>query len=735
MNVAVVYNKKTIDPKDVINIYGSATKEHYSVKTVNRVASSLERGGHKVKVIEGTMSSIEEMQAFMPRSMNGEVPGIVFNMAYGIQGHDRYTHLPAMLEMLGVPYTGSGPEAHAIVQDKVMTKIVLQKNKLPTANFWVFSSPEDTFDDMSFPVIVKPKMESTSMGMRIVDNWDDLREAVKEEIDKYQQDALVEQFIPGREFAVGILGNRHHLEVLPVVEFALSDPDQIQTKSNKMKAPIEKICPARLDPDTEKEMKKLCVKAFNKLGLHDYSRVDIRMDQNGRMYILELNSMASLGLTGSFVKAAETAGYTYETLINKILDVAAIRCFGESHLHSESVTSIDKAHSQPLGVAARSYLRSHQRTTVQLLKQMLDINTSVRNIENVNRLGGIISKRLTHLGFVEHVHRQLDVGDVRYFANHAGQENDVLLLCHTDTPYTSHDFIPYKEERGKIFGTGVTESKGGVAVMLSALQALRFTRQLKKIRCGVLVTTDDSLGGIHSQKTIQECAGHSKAVLGLKWGGLDGSVVSSGYGRDDYNIEISDLRRGSDPILPDLIPLVAKKVVALNKLSTEDCRIIMTSMRARTSYGRALDYASLKLSISFATNELGDRAEAKIRGLLRKHEGGSVDVEIEKGARRAPVVQTRASERLYGLVAEQADAIGVPVKSDSRLVSSDIGYVPDSIAALDGFGPLGAEYRTPNEYILTDSLVDRALLLSMVLHRCAESQETHGENADRNRHS
>ena len=184
MKVAVIYNKKTIDPADVINIYGIATKEHYNIKTVESVANALEKGGHTVQIIEGTMNAVEEMQEFMPKVVSGHGPGMVFNMAYGIQGHDRYTHLPAMLEMLGVPYTGSGPEAHAIVQDKVMTKIILQNNSLPTADFWVFSSPGDTFENLTFPVIVKPKMESTSMGMRIVHNWDDLREAVGEEIEQ-----------------------------------------------------------------------------------------------------------------------------------------------------------------------------------------------------------------------------------------------------------------------------------------------------------------------------------------------------------------------------------------------------------------------------------------------------------------------------------------------------------------------------------------------------------------------
>jgi D-alanine-D-alanine ligase len=187
-----VYNKKSIDEKDVINVFGMATKEHYSEKTVEKVAKSLEKGGHSVKVIEGGMSFIDEMKDFMPKVVAGERPGMVFNMAYGIQGQNRYTHVPAMLEMLGIPYVGSGPEAHAVVQDKVMTKIVLQKNNIPTPGFWVFSSSDDEFEDLVFPVIVKPKMESTSMGMEVVDNWPDLKKAVAKQIEKFSQEILVE---------------------------------------------------------------------------------------------------------------------------------------------------------------------------------------------------------------------------------------------------------------------------------------------------------------------------------------------------------------------------------------------------------------------------------------------------------------------------------------------------------------------------------------------------------------
>ena len=718
LRVAVIYNKKTIDPKDVINIYGIATKEHYEPKTIEKVAAALEKGGHTVKIIEGTMSSVDEMQSFMPKVVAGERPGMVFNMAYGIQGHDRYTHLPAMLEMLGVPYTGSGPESHAIVQDKVMTKIILQRNNLPTANFWVFSSPDDDFEDLTFPVIVKPKMESTSMGMKIVNNWKDLRIAVKEEIEKYQQDALVEQFISGREFAVGLLGNRNHLEVLPIVEFALKDPKQIQTRSDKMKKPIEKVCPAKLDADVERKMKQLCVEAFNKLGLYDYSRVDIRMDAEGRMYILELNSMASLNQTGSFVAAAKAAGYTYDSLINKMLDVASIRHFGESLLQAPK-SELEDVRSQSLRIAARSYLRSHLVTTIQFLKQITEINTTVRNIEHVNKFGELVSRRLAHLGFTEHVYQEFDVGDIRYFSNHQNRINDVLLLCHIDTPYSARDFMPFREDGSKIFGTGVAESKGGIAVMLSMLQALRFTRKLRKIKCGILVTTDDSLGGRYSQKLIEQYSKYSKYVLGLKWGQLDGGVITSGYGRDDYRIEIANIHETINPTISELIPIVCKKIIALNKLSKKDCQIRVSSMRANTSYGRAPDYASVNIVTNFTTKTLGNEIEKQIRQILKKQDVMKLDVELTKGVRRDPMVETTATKELFGIVSEQARQLDLKLKSANRLISSDISYVPQGIPALDGMGPLGGEYRTPNEFILRDSLIDRALLLAMVLSECS----------------
>lgn len=727
MKVAVIYNKKNIDPTDVINIYGMTTKEHYNPQTVEQVAAALERGGHTVKIIEGTMGSMEELHQFMAEPTAGEPPGIVFNMAYGIQGHDRYTHLPAMLEMLGVPYTGSGPEAHAIVQDKVMTKIVLQKNQLPTANYWVFSTPDDTFDDLQFPVIVKPKMESTSMGMRVADNYDDLRDAVREEIDKYQQDALVEQFISGREFAVGMVGNGHHLEIFPIVEFELGRPDDIQTKSDKLSAPRHKLCPAPLDDETAKEMKQLCRTAFQKLGLHDYTRVDIRMDRHGQMYILELNSMASLGKTGSFVAGATVAGYSYDSLINKMLDVAAIRNFGES-----PARPIKLASGQPLYTVVRSYLRTHLETTTELLRHMLEMNTHVRDVETVNRMGTMVSKRLEHLGFSEHVHHFLDIGNVRYFANHIHPDNDVLILSHLDTPYSYHDHTPFRETKTKIYGTGVTESKGGLAVMLSALQALRFSKRLRRIRCGILLTTDDSLDGKHSADLIREYASRSRYVLSMKWGDLDGGVVISGHGRDDYHVEIRGVKSDDRPTISGLIPYTCKKIVSLDRLSTEGCRVMVPTLKADTSYGSSPDKASITVVTSYDSFKVGDDVEKKIRHVLKRSsdhgDSEGVKIDVSRWRRRDPVLETDATQELYSMAEKVAMEAHIPIKPKGRFVSSDISHVPTTIPSLEGLGPLGAGFKSPDEYILMDSLIDRALLLAILVRECAKQRTENDPN-------
>ncbi|MHC4846737.1 MAG: D-alanine--D-alanine ligase family protein, partial [Planctomycetota bacterium] len=129
MKIAVVYNR---DSQDVINIFGRPNQEKIGLKVIRAIVDALKSRGHQAISFEGDKSLVQHLEDFMPRVVKGERPGMVFNISYGIQGQARYTHVPSILEMVGIPYVASGPLAHSIALDKVVTKMILVQNGLPT---------------------------------------------------------------------------------------------------------------------------------------------------------------------------------------------------------------------------------------------------------------------------------------------------------------------------------------------------------------------------------------------------------------------------------------------------------------------------------------------------------------------------------------------------------------------------------------------------------------------------
>ena len=328
MKVAVVHNRST---DGVINRFGQPCPEKYGEKTIRLVAESLADSGHEVLVCEGDKRMLEVLEAFLSNNPSDASSGIVFNMAYGIQGNSRYTHVPAMLEMAGVPYTGSAPLGHALALDKIITKDLIRIAGVPTPAYCVMRNTRDVIGAVRFPVIVKPRHESTSFGLRIADDETELRSAVGHIVEVYQQDALVEEYIEGREFCVGLLGNDPP-QCLPTVEQDFTGRDlRVVTKDdkyNKSGTEPQKICPAPIDEALDRELKRIAAATFAACHCRDYARVDIRVDSEGRPFVLEINSMASLGPGGSYVCAAAAAGLSYPALVNEILSVACRRYFG-----------------------------------------------------------------------------------------------------------------------------------------------------------------------------------------------------------------------------------------------------------------------------------------------------------------------------------------------------------------------------------------------------------------------
>ncbi len=343
MKIAVVRNRKN---EGVVNRFGRPCPETYGRKSVQRVLNALRTAGHEASPFEGDGELISRLSEFMPCDADGQPTGLVFNMAYGIQGDCRYTHIPAMLEMAGVPYTGSAPMGHALCLDKVLTKTLLREAAVPTPDWLVADRPIDDPGSLTFPLIVKPRHESTSYGLRIVHDGPAMKAAIEHIIDTYNQAALIETYIDGQEVNVGLLGN-DPVEAMPPVELDFGTRalklDTWDDKYHKSADEPEKRCPARVSPALDRQLKHIAAETFRLTHCRDYGRVDIRIDKTGHPFILEINSMASLGLGGSYVRAANRLGMDFEALIARIVDVAHERYFGCSALRDNKPAATNHA--------------------------------------------------------------------------------------------------------------------------------------------------------------------------------------------------------------------------------------------------------------------------------------------------------------------------------------------------------------------------------------------------------
>jgi D-alanine-D-alanine ligase len=330
MKVAVVRNRKK---NGIVNKLGQRCPESYGRRSVQRIIDALWANGHTVAYFEGDKHLIANLEKFMPPDPCAQRPeGMVFNMSYGIQGQSRYSHVPGMLEMAGIPYTGSGPLGQALALDKVIAKSLMRDAGVPTPRFRVMSRCDSHVDDLKYPLIVKPRHESTSYGLCCVRTRKELEEAAQAIFTEYQQEALVEEYIDGREVCIGLLGN-DRVEFLPPVELDF-DGRQLHTltwedKYHKSFDEPTKICPASISENLMRQLCELSLTTFRICQCKDYARVDIRIDQSGEPYVLEINSMASLGSGGTFVIASRVAGYSFESLISRLLDITAERYFGE----------------------------------------------------------------------------------------------------------------------------------------------------------------------------------------------------------------------------------------------------------------------------------------------------------------------------------------------------------------------------------------------------------------------
>jgi D-alanine-D-alanine ligase len=304
-----------------------------SDETIKAVQRALQKY-HQVVLIES------DEQAYL--RLLEERPDLVFNIAERISGPNRESHIPTICEVLNIPYTGSDPLTLGICLDKSRAKEILSYYGLPNPKFWVVEDENKIPFDVTFPAIVKPLYEGSSKGIKnnsVVFNRRKLRSKISEIRRLYAQPAIVEKFLPGREFTVGVLGNYPELEVLPIVEI---NYNQLPAGANPIysyeakwiwdtrEKPLQIFnCPTELSPELRYKIETLVKEACRILRIKDWARIDLRLDENGEPNILEINPLPGIlpnpEDNSCMPKAARAAGYSYDQLINRVVYEAARR--------------------------------------------------------------------------------------------------------------------------------------------------------------------------------------------------------------------------------------------------------------------------------------------------------------------------------------------------------------------------------------------------------------------------
>lgn len=303
-------------------------------ETIDAVRAALEEQ-HHVTLIEADEECFQKFRQVQPE--------IVFNIAEGFNGVSREAQVPAMLEMLGIPYTGSDPVTLGICLDKARTKEILSYHGIPTPAFSVVEHLDQLSQvQLPFPLIVKPLHEGSSKGIfdaSVVRTDRDLQQQVEKILLEYEEPVLIEQFLPGREFTIALLGNEPNLQVLPIVEIRFDSlPEGVNPIYSyeakwiwdQREHPIDvHECPARISPALRSEIESCCRAAFRALRCRDWCRIDVRLDAHGRPHILELNPLPGILPDpedhSCFPQAARAAGISYNTMIQRVLNAALTR--------------------------------------------------------------------------------------------------------------------------------------------------------------------------------------------------------------------------------------------------------------------------------------------------------------------------------------------------------------------------------------------------------------------------
>ena len=324
LTIGLTYDLKTDwqssddDPLD-------AAAELDGYRTVECLKDAFESAGHAVKLIGGAKSLL--------KALPNLGVDIVFNISEGHYGRNRESQVPAILDLYRIPFAGADALTLGVTLDKVVAKKCFIADGIPTARYFKAALNDDLqkLNNIGFPLFVKTLHEGTSKGITEksrVENFEQLKTQVEHINKNYKQPALVEEFIKGTEFTVGVIGNDAP-QAMPVVQYAIGGKTTLgnafYSYAHVAEKLVDHICPAPIDDKLAKKLQDIAVRAYKSVDCHDFGRVDFRVDEQGNPYVLEINPLPNLSPDDVFVLFGKVVGLSYNQIINKILNEALVR--------------------------------------------------------------------------------------------------------------------------------------------------------------------------------------------------------------------------------------------------------------------------------------------------------------------------------------------------------------------------------------------------------------------------
>ncbi len=324
MNIALLHTQDALEPPvDPV---------------LEQLEGALAANGHEIRRLV-----VSDQVEPLVTSLTNERPDLIFNLAESFAGKSALeSNVAALLNLLDLRYTGSSPAGLIMAGDKTVTKKVLTFHGILTARFaTVFRGAVDWAGDIKFPLILKPPQEDASLGITqksIVNDVQELLNRISSLQQEYQGPVLAEEFIDGREFYVGVLGNSE-VKALPIMELDFSGYPEDRPKIASWEAKwgddgdekgaefegTKSVFPTDVSEDLAKRMQQVAIDSFQALRLRDYARVDLRVNAREEIYVIEVNPNCYLEQNAEFATAAARDDLDYPTLINRITELASAR--------------------------------------------------------------------------------------------------------------------------------------------------------------------------------------------------------------------------------------------------------------------------------------------------------------------------------------------------------------------------------------------------------------------------